>query len=261
MSRMEVKVSENTSYNKDFEFAFKYSRWLLYSMAAWPDLQNSILKVCCRIVSILYIFLIIGGCSLHFITMFNMGDDLQQFIETLGLLNTYTGILLKYIVIIAHKKTIEACIRQMNFDWRYMFENSREIMLKHAKISRYFLLILTSGYLGMCMSWHITVWLQKPTVVNNDTLYELPYVTYFKDIDAQTAPYCFYIYVVHFLCDLVLCLTSCSICIVVTFVMHVCGQYLVLESFVQSFGNEELNDRQLNLYIARFVKRHVSLLR
>lgn len=256
-----AKVFENKTYHEDFEFAFKYNRWLLYLMAAWPDFQNPILKVCSKIVNVWYGFFLLGSLTLHCVTKFYKRDELGQLYELMGALNIYLSVLVKYIILVYHNKTISDCIQQMDYDWRYTFENSREIMLEHAKISRIFTLMQTSIWSSALFTWYLSVWIKKPTVVDNVTVYELPYDTYFEDFDARTAPYCFYVTLLHFLGDVVMCLTSSAICLIITLVLHVCGQYVVLESTVQTFGNDKLSDRQLNVYIARFLKKHVSLLR
>lgn len=200
---MEIRaeIFENTSCYEDFESEFKYSRWILYLTAAWPDHQNPNLKVCSRLVNVLYFVFMLGALILHGCTMFYKRDEVGQFFEIVGLINVYAGIFLEYVILISQSKTIRACIRQMDINWKYMFKNSRKIMLKHAKISRLVFLTQTSTWLGVWLSWHITVWLQKPIVIDNVTLYALPYDTYFKEFDARTAPYCFFVYIIHFLAD------------------------------------------------------------
>lgn len=256
-----AEIHENTSYHEDFEFAFKYNRWLLYSMAVWQDVKNPILKVCSRILNVVYIFIILGAFAVHWSTIYYKRNDTEGFFQAIMLQNVYVPLFIKYIIIKSNYKTIRACVRQMDSDWKYMYENSRKSMLEHAKTSRVFLILVTSIWLSTWLSYNISSWLQKPTIVDNVTLYALSYETYFEDFDARTAPYCFYFNALHFVFDGVMILTALNICLIITFVMHVCGQYKILESIVRAFGNDELSDRQLNIYIGRFLKKHVSQLR
>lgn len=259
--KVRANVIENTTYHEDFEFAFGYNRWLLKVLVIWPDFQNSMLKVCSSIVRVFYCCLVSGTVSIQFSTTYYKRDEFGIFMEMIGLLNIYIVTFIKYIILTTHIKTIQACIRQMESDWRYMFENSREVMLQYARISRVFLLITTSVWMGVVVCWHSTVWLTEARVVDNVTLYVLPYNTYFETFNAEAAPFFFYIDGVYFLCDTFLSLMSCNICLIITVVMHVCGQYVILQSIVHTFSDEKLSDRQLKICIARFLKKHVCLLR
>ena len=257
-----VKIIENISYNADMEYAYKYSRWLLLAAACWPVSKKKrfILWLCFRLLNIVQLIFMLGFIITMFLSLFYNDLRKSEQAQEIGIVTICIGFTFKYLFLISKSKTYQFCVEQINDDWRYIFRDSRNIMLRYAKKTRKYILILSFFLCSAWISWQAAAVVKKPSVHDNMTFFELPMPAHFYFFDARHLPYYYCGMAFQSVAILILLITLCNICTPLTYVIHICGQYKVLESLVRKFGYDNYNSKNL-AYIRLIVKKHYKIIR
>lgn len=181
VSNTETKY-KNYNYKDDTEYAVRVAKVLLLPIGIWPrygDLSfrsNLVfyLRVC--FIFCLMLFLLVP----HFTWTWFKADNLRKLMKIIAAQVFSSLAVLKFWVLIKNKLEIRHCLEVMETDYENIeSENERLVMIKNAKIGRFF----TAAYLclsyGGALPYHIIMPLLEervPKSYDNETLMiPLPY--------------------------------------------------------------------------------------
>ena len=107
--------NKDKQYDADFEFAFRFTRWLLYLSTSWPvHRQNLILYIFVRFFNFIFVSMLTSVIvSPMFLNPIVLCQDLSQKIKDLSLMIICAGYIIRYIIFACNSKTFRDCIRNV----------------------------------------------------------------------------------------------------------------------------------------------------
>ena len=258
-----VEIIKNQHYNSDVKYAIQLIRLLLYFSACWPvNKKNNclLLQLFVRFVKSIIILMMAGLVLPMLLSPLFSNQDQSQSVKDFTMIIVCGGNMIKYIIIASNNKRIEACIKQIQYDWCYIFSESRTIMLKYAKFNREFITALMVMSIIIALSWIIGAFIKEPVVVDNITIHYLPYPAYYVIFDGRIEPYFRYVQMFQFFSNFIVLPSIMITCIVITYMSHVFGQYDILANIVNKFGNNNWISN-VNIHLEYILKKHYFLIR
>lgn len=258
-----VQIIKNPTYKKDYNYAFKLNRWFFNIMAIWPD-KNHIISM--RLIAVAYkiVFVILQLVIIFPSAIELYSNDSDHVSAIKSFFSIYIAILftLKYFSSAVQVQSTNACIEQLFQDWRYIFEGSREVMMRSARTSRAFLLLVSIGTVIAVLLWHIVSLLKKPIVVDGINYHELPFAGNYYFFDARVEPYYYYVCLSLFFGQCAGIISVIMSCQAFTFTLHASTQYAVLANATNRFcfGQCELTEGRKTM-LKQYLKKQYTTMR
>ena len=260
----DFEIFENPHYNEDIEYALKLNRWQLYASACFPATGRfsfflNIFRRCVNTIYVTCMLILVFPlvCSPIFLDQDTSTSVQDLCIGVLGI-----AFALKYVVIVLNDKNVQICFDYVYQDWKNIFHGSRDIMLKYAKISRQFAIMIGLSGIMVDVAWQTNAIIRKPIVVDNVTIHFLTFKGDFFIFDGKQDPYFTYVFIFQLITQVIFSIATSSTCIIITFMSHICSQYEILANVITKFGNiANVDIHLINEYYKRIVKKHNKLLR
>lgn len=233
----------NENYLEDTEFAVKVGKILLTPIGIWPRFGNYAPLFYARVA--LMIGLMLFLLTPHLIWTWFKSQDLRKLMQIIAAQVFSTLAVLKYFNMIINKPKIRSCLESMEDDYRDAeSEEERQIMIKNAKIGRFF----TTSYLGFsyggALPYHIIMPLLAPRIpksYGNETIIPLPYGSEYVFFVVEDFPLYHVIFVTQILISSIILSTNTGVySLIASVVMHCCCLFDVTNHRVSRF----LEDRK-----------------
>ncbi|KAF7997271.1 hypothetical protein HCN44_005548 [Aphidius gifuensis] len=257
-------LDNKTKWNENTEYAFGLQKKLITFLGYWPEyFDDKLSKTKAIIWSTTQLFVVI-----IFINNFNIHGNCgtaEELIDSLTMMTTSSLSILKILLSWCQRNLYKIILNSLIKDWYYSHNNeSREIMLKYAKIGRVILIVQFFGAYGSLIPL-IARYPSTNQIINeynNDSIFvrNIPYGP--RCWISMTMP--LYIYVGYYLilCIHITIMATAYIGVGIfmfTIAMHVCGQLDILYSTIKMIDADE-NYQQQHFYLKNFIKRHNHLL-
>ena len=254
------QIVQNKSYHIDVEFAFKYNRWLLYLSACWPfnEKKSLLLELLNKIGNFLTVFAMIGFVMPLLFLAITSNEDKTQQIKDVAFALIGPGYIMKYLIFIYNKSNLKACIEQLQSDWCNIFHGSRNVLLKYAKVNKNFVTIMMIMYFLNVVNWQIYTLMKNSRFVNNLTVHNLPMGEDYGFFNGGHDPYYPYAHAVQCIGQFLIMVSTCNTAIIVTFMLHLCGQFRVISNIIIKFGDTNWPGK---VYLKQVIKKQYSSMR
>lgn len=258
-----IEVVENPTYKNDFRNAFKYNQWLLFSISIWPSHKSptTFTKVILQIMTFIDTFLMIAFMVPIVFKLALLKQDLRQMMDDCGVITVFMGYFGYFLIFKTHNRIIQAFFEQAYMDWKNLFRGSRNIMLKQAKLSKTFLTLIICVWMTAWPSWLILALATKADSTDDKIRYSLPYPAYYIFFDASVVPYYYVIFILQAVGNLVFVIVICNISSIVSFGIHICGQYKILSALIINLGDKKEDCANAERWVSRIVQKHNALTR
>ncbi|XP_057323098.1 odorant receptor 22b-like [Microplitis mediator] len=157
------KVSQPSSSNSMKCDAFKYTYWYLNLIAIWPLISQSL--AIRKVISVIHVFfvtvMLLWQIIFRCYHVYFYAIDLDEQVTLIGPMIFILVSLLKYLAIIAHRKTIMKSIEHIKTDWSMTkCREEKNIMIKNITVSKkitivFSILMYTSGVFYNFMMPHV----------------------------------------------------------------------------------------------------------
>lgn len=218
----------NADYLKDTEYVVRVAKTLLTPVGIWPrsgdgsTTSNLIFRIRVIVIFCLMLFLL----TPHLIWTWFVADNLRKLMKIIAAQVFSSLAILKFWTLIINKKDIRHCLDVMEDDYRTIeTEDDRQIMIKNAKIGRFF----TVAYLGLsyggALPYHIIMPLLEPRVIRSDntTMIPLPYPSEYVFFTVEFVPLYPIVFVTQiFISALILSINTGVYSLIACVVMHSC---------------------------------------
>ncbi|NP_001177429.1 odorant receptor 2 [Nasonia vitripennis] len=218
----------NEQYLADTEYVVRVAKTLLMPIGIWPrygdnsTLSNAIIYIRVCLIFCLMLFLL----TPHFIWTWFKAEDLRKLMKIIAAQVFSSLAVLKFWTLILNKQDIRYCLEIMENDYRVVeSEEDRQIMLKNAKIGRFF----TTAYLGLsyggALPYHIIMPLLQPRVLRSDntTMIPLPYPSEYVFFIVEDSPLYEIVFVTQILISSIILSTNTGVySLIACVVMHCC---------------------------------------
>lgn len=259
----EIEIIKNSHYKEDLQYAIKLNRWLLYLTGCWPMNHSILLQIFFRIINCVIIFSLTVLLLPMLLAPIFIYDDNSQKIKEICLVIVGFGYVTKYTTLACSVKKIKFCIEQIDKDWCYILNGSRNVMLRYAKFNRSSTMILVVLTATVLISWEIVATGKVDTMIDNVTVHSLSFPAYYVVFDGRFDPYFDYVKIFQlFVYYPIFVLSANTNCIIITLLLHVCGQYEILANIIMKFAScDWLGDTNFNDYLGCIIKKHYTLMR
>ncbi|XP_014216997.1 uncharacterized protein LOC106645619 [Copidosoma floridanum] len=259
----------NSKYREDTEYVVRIAKALLLPIGIWPrygDLSfRSDLQIYARVCLIfcLMLFLLVP----HFTWTWFKADNLRKLMKIIAAQVFSSLAVLKFWVLVKNKRQIRYCLEVMELDYRGAeSEKERQLMLKSARIGRFF----TTAYLGLsyggALPYHVVMPLiaeRVPKTGTNDTMIPLPYPSEYLFFVVEEPPLYQIIWLVQiFISALILSTNTGVYSLIACVVMHSCCLFEVTGSRISSLMNPASSQAPpLRQRLAQAVNFHVKAIK
>lgn len=221
----------NKFYEEDISYVVKICKTLLTPIGIWPGLGDgsfsSELRIYCQVCFIFALMLFL--LTPHFYWTFFDAEDLTKLMKIIAAQFFNSLAILKFWTFMYSKKDIRYCLKEMEKDYRDVTDpEDRAIMIKNAKIGRFF----TVAYLGLsyggALPYHVVMPLVQPRFLlpdNVTTRIPLPYPTDYVFFDPSFWPLPAYasLFVIQITISTIILSTNCGVySFIASCVMHCC---------------------------------------
>lgn len=255
----------NLNYKSDTEYVVKIAKALLTPVGIWPLYRgNSTFDKIKTYLQTSTIFLLM--CFLlipHVIYTFFDAEDLTRYMKVIAAQVFSLLAIIKFWTIILNKEGIKYCLQQMEIQYRDVeCEEDRLVMMKSAKIGRFFTVTYLGLSYGGALPYHIIMPLLEERVVkaDNTTQIPLPYLSDYIFFVVEDSPCYEILFVSQILISSIILSTNCGVySLIATCVMHGCCLFEVVRrqlGTVLNDGNNHLRER-----LDRIIKNHVQAIR
>ncbi|XP_044576197.1 odorant receptor 13a-like [Cotesia glomerata] len=238
---------QNLNYKSDSNYAVKVPRTLLTPLGIYPlhgsdtSLSKFLVKIQIIIVFGLMLFLLVP----HFIWTFFDAEDLKKLMKIIAAQIFNSIALIKFWTMIIHKKKLRNCLIQMDNNWKNVLcEEDRLIMVKNAKIGRFFTIAYLSLSYGGALPYHIFLPLSAERIVkeDNSTQIPLPYPTDYVFFVPEDSPGYEMLFVTHIIISTMILSTNCGIySLITTYITHGCCLFEVVCRHLDEFSKNSTN--------------------
>ncbi|XP_014476905.1 PREDICTED: uncharacterized protein LOC106745632 isoform X3 [Dinoponera quadriceps] len=258
-------TSLNASYQRDVQYIFTPSNWILGSIGIWPipfrGIRHHISKISIFTCNFVLSFAMVP-CALHIIYD---QKDLNIRLKLSGLLGFCGTAMLKFFVLVIRRPKIRKCIEYVEDDWwQVKFKSDRERMLKYAGIGRNLSLICTTTMYSAGFIYHLILPFCVEHKLGNETIRPLVYPTYSEFSQSHISPTYEIVYMAHCMCGYTIYTVTVGTCgLAAIFATHACGQIQMVLSRLEDLLDGKNFDQIPNIQqrIAAIVKSHVQVMR
>lgn len=233
---------QNVNYKSDTDYAVIVARTLLTPLGIYPlhgsdtSLSKFLIAIQIIIVFGLMLFLLVP----HFIWTFFDAEDLKKLMKIIAAQIFNSLALIKFWTMIIHKKELRNCLIQLENNWKNVLcEEDRVIMMKNAKIGRFFTIAYLSLSYGGALPYHILLPLTAERIVkeDNSTQIPLPYPTDYVFFVPEDSPGYEMLFVTHIVISTMILSTNCGIySLIATYIMHACCLFEVVCRHLDEFS-------------------------
>lgn len=231
------QVIQNPHHVKDFKYAFNFNRWLFYILGIWFfDGHYSVKK---KILNMIYkIFFVIA--MLTFVASLILGslytsENFTELFRGLFIAMISSIATIKHIIfLVDQNQSTYFFVKQINSDWEYIFDGSRNIMRKYAKRSRAVTKVVVLSLFSCIFLFFLVPLFKKPVNIDNVLYHELPVMVHYYFFDPRVEPYYYYAYIILLFSDCAAVFTFFSLCQLITFILHACGQYEIVSALINN---------------------------
>ena len=222
------KTYVNENYLEDTEYVVKVAKTLLTPVAIWPRLgdnsasSNLIIYIRVGLIFCLMLFLLVP----HLTWTYFKAQDLRKLMKVIAAQVFSSLAVIKFWALIINKQAIRHCLEVMENDYKIAgCEADRQVMIKNAKIGRFF----TVAYLGLsyggALPYHIIMPLLEEKVLRSDntTMTPLPYGSEYIFFVVEFAPLYQIIWITQLLISSIILSTNTGVySLIACIVMHSC---------------------------------------
>ncbi|XP_044576209.1 odorant receptor 85c-like [Cotesia glomerata] len=263
---IKTKGTINSTIFDDIE----YTQQLLSILAIWPLVSKS--STIKKIISVIHLLVIIGSliwnilfrCIFIYIYVKKFDDQIML----IGPTFFRVIILLKYLAIIYHRRTIKKIIEHIQTDWNNVeCQEQQNIMMKNVQINRQvtlvfaFLMYVSGAFYNFVMPHIIPLLTHRGS--RNATQRLTIFPGYNVLFDVQKSPiyeitFFFHIFSVFAGFSVLIC--ACNLAIVL--VTHACGQIQIIISQLNSLIDNFMKDENtVFIEFASLIRRHVRVIK
>ncbi|XP_034944719.1 odorant receptor 13a-like [Chelonus insularis] len=252
---------KNLNYQVDIEYVVKISRTLLTPIGIYPlygsdtNLSKFLVRLQTLMVFGLMCFLLVP----HFIWTFFDADDLSRLMKIIAAQVFNSLALIKFWTLIINKKALRDCLQQLEDNWKNVIcEEDRLVMVKNAKIGRFFTVAYLSLSYGGALPYHIIMPLAAERIVKEDntTQIPLPYPSDYVFFVPSDSPGYEMLFITHIIISTIILSTNCGIySLIATYVTHGCCLFEVVCRHLDNLTKNGIND-EFNSQLAWIVQKH-----
>ncbi|EFN78911.1 hypothetical protein EAI_02324 [Harpegnathos saltator] len=248
--------------------SLQLSRWFLISIGAWPQTRtSSIIERLSSIILVpMWLFMVAVITIPCLLYVFFEAKGIQTKLRPLGPLFHRIMGTLNYWILLTRGKAIHECIKHMEEDWR-VTENIQnyEIMIKHAKMSRYMAGVCAMFMQGSALFFNIVGTIKTVNIVIKNetiTIHPLSCPAYRKLIDARFNPANKIMLLMQFMSSYITNSSTVCICsLAIVFAMHACGQLNMLHTWFNQLVEDHAKGKHLTKRrIGNIVRHHLRVL-
>lgn len=233
----------NENYIADTEYAVRVAKILLTPIGIWPRYGNNKPVFYARVAVMIGLMLFL--LTPHFIWTFFKAEDLRKLMKIIAAMVFSSLAIIKYVNMIINKADIRRCLEVMEKDYHEVeTEEDRQIMIKNAKIGRFFTAAYLSISYGGALPYHIIMPLIQPRMpksYGNDTIIPLPYPSEYVFFIVEDPPLYHIIFVTQILISSIILSTNTGVySLIACMVMHCCCLFDVTSNKISNF----LKDRK-----------------
>ncbi|XP_011148009.2 odorant receptor 82a-like [Harpegnathos saltator] len=250
------------------DYSLQLSRWFLISIGAWPQTRtSSIIERLSSIILVpMWLFMVAVITIPCLLYVFFEAKGIQTKLRPLGPLFHRIMGTLNYWILLTRGKAIHECIKHMEEDWR-VTENIQnyEIMIKHAKMSRYMAGVCAMFMQGSALFFNIVGTIKTVNIVIKNetiTIHPLSCPAYRKLIDARFNPANKIMLLMQFMSSYITNSSTVCICsLAIVFAMHACGQLNMLHTWFNQLVEDHAKGKHLTKRrIGNIVRHHLRVL-
>ena len=172
----------------------------------------------------------------------------------------------KYSSLVFHEKNIKRCLQHIEEDYKVVINaKARNTMIKSAKIGRRLVTLCAIFMYGSGLSFRLILPFAKGKIITpqNVTIRPLPCPAYFIFFDVQVSPIYELIFAIQILSGIITYSITTGLCgLAAVFVMHICGQLIILMSLMRNFVKEKWQEKlQVNRKLAIMVEHQIRIRR
>ncbi|XP_015431173.1 PREDICTED: odorant receptor 4-like [Dufourea novaeangliae] len=257
----------NYDHETDLDYTLEMCRWLLTPIGVWP-----LVKKCAgkheRAMSIV-LLLVCFTCLLFVIlpsgyNIFFVEKSMQNKVKLLGPVGFCLSSAIKYCYLVAKGTVFGRCIEHVQKDWQTVEQPChRDIMLKHASLSRQLIAICAIFLYTGGMSYHTVMqFLSKDRSKRNFTVRPLTYPCFDTFLDTQSSPTYEIVFSVHCVAAMIMySVTTAAYSLAATFVTHICGQIQIQMARLENLLGDSREKSSFHDRMTVIVRSHVQVLR
>ncbi|XP_058794731.1 uncharacterized protein LOC131666248 [Phymastichus coffea] len=262
----------NADYVKDTDYVVRVAKTLLSPIGIWPRSgDNSPASRFLFTLRVIIIFcLMLFLLTPHFIWTWFVADNLRKLMKIIAAQVFSSLAVLKFWTLVINRKDIRHCLEVMENDYKTVeTEEDREIMMKNAKIGRFF----TVAYLGLsyggALPYHIIMPLLEPRVVRSDntTMIPLPYPSEYVFFVVEFSPLYEIVYITQiFISATILSINTGVYSLIACVVMHSCCLFEVTSNKIDKWlanwtpGRQPFSDA-LTRRLGQIIDFHVQAIK
>lgn len=262
MSR-EIRIIRNPTYEKDYDYAFKYNRWLFHLILVSPSKNYSRLKVKIfnSLYEVIYVALMLSMIVSSLLGTFRYCINSIEMFKSLFLILIFSGNMIKYVVLAKQYKSIYTCIQSLDFDWKYIVDGSRGVMMKYAKTNRTLFQVVFFVVTTAVLFWQFAALFQKPVVVDNVAYYDPPFISDYVYFDARVKPYYYFACFLQLIQQLTNVIIYALTCQSISFILHICGQFEILSATINDLriGHPETIEKTKRILTLILKKQNMAM--
>lgn len=252
----------NSNYFHDYNYVVKVAQTLLTPLGIWPRYGNdnffSKLQVILHIIIVFSFMLFLLIPHLYY-TFFD-AEDLKKLMKIIAAQIFSTLGVIKFWTMIINKKKIKNCLEDIEKNFQNVKTiNDRDIMLKNAKIGRFF----TTAYLGLsyggALPYHIVMPLVAERIINNDnsTQIPLPYLTDYIFFKVETSPFYEFIFILQIFISSLILSTNCGVySMLAAIIMHAVCLFEIVCKRLENLSKNANNIQELITELRIIIQMH-----
>ncbi|KAF3054527.1 Odorant receptor 228 [Nylanderia fulva] len=258
-------MPQNKHYQDDILYITQPTRNILLILGAWPsiDQKRSVFPQACNFLLISITYTLLFSELIPGILYWLMEKSTRIRLQIIPLLLYDIMSVSQYGIFIFRRDQLRQCFKYIEEDWEDISANTRNIMLKSAKMGKRLATICAVFMYSGAFTFRTILPLSQGKIVTDQNITIKPFACpgYFFSLDVYVSP----IYEILFTIQCVTGILMVSIVISASgltaiFVMHARGQLKILIDLMRSFVQEPCQEeRTVDTKLAQIVKHQIKV--
>ncbi|XP_017878907.2 uncharacterized protein LOC108624258 [Ceratina calcarata] len=268
-----MTITLTNPWDRDWTYSLQMNRWILKSIGVWPialyettpEKINSVILAC---ISTFLISFLLVPCALC--TLLDKTGDLDAKIKMIGPLSFCVMAAIKYYILVSRGAEIAKCLGMMRDDWARIYlqqnQEEKETMRENARFGRslavFCAVFMYSG--GFFYTTVMPLCTKRTEIIDNETVRSQAFPIYRGLLDPRTSPSFEIVQLMQCLSGFVIYSVTVGACgLAAVFVMHVCGQFKIIEIKLNKLVDRTIVEKQRDTHgdrLGDIVEYHIQIL-